>query len=268
MLSRNDAWHKVHLKAPGQDGQPNGVSKPEVPETLSAGSPTVNGKSSSNKADGAREVTDLDDDAPLKHLNFLPAQEADEISKVRLRGAALGSKLDSIVQHVVHLRDKHKAKMEMEDDDDGRRGQSRTAGHSWSSTGGKSRKGKERATTNGQGRAHDDSHIKGDAKILIYSGWLYACDVLAAALSNQGIGFVRLEASGTKSLVAHKKENAVIEFKENPDVTVFILHAKSQAAGLVRHEASELSCRGTTPSVPTLLTHPSALPYYATVSSP
>lgn len=49
-------------------------------------------------------------------------------------------------------------------------------------------------------------------------------------MKRENIGFVRLE--GGAGSVTKRKEAAVLEFKENPDVNVFILHAQSQAAGL------------------------------------
>ena len=130
-------------------------------------------------------------------FNYLDEEEIELIKDVALRGAALGSKLDFITKHVLHLREKHQRAIDAFYSDEG--GMDRT----------------DKPPT--------------EAKILIYSGWQYACDVLAQALERERIGYVRLETPGKG-----RKESAVIDFKENPDIAVFILHAQSQAAGLVR----------------------------------
>lgn len=148
------------------------------------------------EAEGLAETDDLDEDKLETKFNYLPQGELELINDVALKGAALGSKLDFITKHVLHLRDKHQRAMNDFYADDGRANAS------------------EKAPT--------------EAKILIYSGWQYACEVLAQALERERIGYVRLETPGKG-----RKENAVIDFKENPDVAVFILHAQSQAAGLV-----------------------------------
>ena len=134
-------------------------------------------------------------------FNYLDEEEIELIKDVALRGAALGSKLDFITKHVLHLREKHQRAIDAFYADEGRMNRS------------------DKPPT--------------EAKILIYSGWQYACDVLAQALERERIGYVRLETPGKG-----RKESAVIDFKENPDIAVFILHAQSQAAGLV----SVLSC--------------------------
>lgn len=129
-------------------------------------------------------------------FNYLSHEEVELINDVPLGGAALGSKLDMITKHVLHLRDKHQRAME--------------AFHA----------------SDHDGMTEVESPA--EAKILIYSGWQYACDVLAQALNRERIGYVRLETPGKG-----RKESAVMDFKENPDIAVFILHAQSQAAGLV-----------------------------------
>lgn len=134
---------------------------------------------------------------PRKKLNYMSPEDVESIQKVVLQGEALGSKLDLVVKHVLFLRNRHEdAILEASQD-----------------------------SVN-----NTDRTTKKEAKILIYSGWKYACDVLASAFARQGVGFVRLEGgAGSKN---RTKDQAVLEFNEKPDVSVFILHAQSQAAGL------------------------------------
>lgn len=142
-------------------------------------------------------------------LNYIQPDMLEDIQDIKLSGEALGTKLDTIVKHVIHLT-RNKEAQEGENND--------------------------------------------DVKILIYSGWAFACDVLARALEKENIGFVSMESgwraarskkNETSALLANawssngsgsrlsQKEMACIRFKEDPSVKVFILHAGSQAAGLV-----------------------------------
>ncbi|KAK4049943.1 hypothetical protein OIV83_003767 [Microbotryomycetes sp. JL201] len=66
------------------------------------------------------------------------------------------------------------------------------------------------------------------AKIVLFSAWQDSLDILCRAFSSNGIKFVRLEGSGNRL----RKEEAVRQFVEDPDVAVFLLHTKSQSAGL------------------------------------
>lgn len=154
----------------------------------------------------------VNNDDPSRQLKFLAPEEVEHILDMPLAGASLGSKLDTIVKHVKLLRERHQTAIEKYDED---LAQGRAGGR--------------RDTTSHPGvSALDTADPPSEAKVLIYSAWQYACDVLAAAFRREGIRFVRLEGGGSG-----KKENATLEFKENPDCAVFILHAKSQAAGLV-----------------------------------
>jgi hypothetical protein len=179
----------------------------------------VNGTASSSQlpesgtadmqVDDAEEVTDED---PSRQLKFLAPEEVEHILDMPLADASLGTKLDTIVKHVKLLRERHQMAIEKYDEDiaQGRgNGRRDTSSHSGLAT-------------------FNNTGPPSEAKVLIYSAWQYACDVLAAAFRRDDIRFVRLEGGS-----AGKKENAPLEFKENPDCTVFILHAKSQAAGLV-----------------------------------
>lgn len=158
------------------------------------------------------DVEEVNPDDPARQLNFLPAEEIEAILDMPLAGASLGTKLDAIVKHVKLLRERHQTQIEKYDEVIT---QSQRSDHRVSAV----------------HSNHSNPNSKQapvEAKILIYSAWQYACDILAAAFRRERIGFVRLESGA-------KKEKAPLEFKENPDCAVFILHAKSQAAGLVSH---------------------------------
>lgn len=152
---------------------------------------------------------DEDNDDPSKQLNIISQDELDAIDAVPLQGASLGTKLDTIVKHVKLLRQRHQRAIEQYDIAMAARNKE---GHPGNSV-------MEAPPT--------------EAKVLIYSAWQYACEVLAEAFSRERIKHVRLEGYG-------KKESAVLEFTGNPNCSVFILHAKSQAAGLVRLEHGNL----------------------------
>ncbi|KAM0786243.1 hypothetical protein ACM66B_007043 [Microbotryomycetes sp. NB124-2] len=78
-------------------------------------------------------------------------------------------------------------------------------------------------------------HIRSNdptAKIVLFSAWQDSLDILCRAFSSNGIRFVRLEGSSSASGTKLRKEESVRQFVENPDVAVFLLHTKSQSAGL------------------------------------
>jgi len=193
------------------------------------------GKGRATVLEKEQALEDIEGDAdPSSQLNYLPPEEVEIIKGVPLQNAALGSKLDMITRHVIHLRDKH-ARAIRDADQPMTNGDSSSASSS-ASPNGKGRARESTPTLNGtfgfsSTSLKDEDVQPTEAKILIYSGWQYACEVLASAFAREKIGYVRLENSAGNS--AKQKEKAVVEFKENPDVSVFILHAQSQAAGLV-----------------------------------
>ena len=231
-LAQADSWHKISFakKAPLPE-----VKKEEGAEEADAGN-SVNVTSAesvhvANTTQGSTEASssrstavnghgaalNADDGNPLEGLNLLQARDLEAIGAVELRGRPLGSKLDTVLKHIRYLKDKHLEAIEKAD--------SRQAS---SDLGAKGKgKGKERAR-DAEGQTSSGAPAT-DAKILVYSGWSYAVDVLASAMRTEGIGCVRLEGS---SKTKRDREKAIIEFRDNPDCTVFILHAASQAAGL------------------------------------
>jgi len=207
-LDREKAWRKIQVEGDNSKTFSTGTGG----NTLAAhGQASSSALPNSATADmQIDDATEESNDDPAKQLNFLPPDEVDSILDLPLEGASLGTKLDAIVKHVKLLRERHQALIEKYDEEVAQ----------------SQRRGNRISTT------HPTSTAPTEAKILIYSAWQYACDVLAAAFRREKIRFVRLESGN-----AGKKENAPLEFKENPDCAVFILHAKSQAAGLV-----SLSC--------------------------
>ncbi|GAA5969948.1 hypothetical protein JCM21900_002450 [Sporobolomyces salmonicolor] len=67
-----------------------------------------------------------------------------------------------------------------------------------------------------------------EAKIVIFSAWQDALQLLMEAFSRNGIQYVRLEGASGKG----KKEGVVKRFIDDPDIAAFFLHTKSQSAGL------------------------------------
>ncbi|GAA5992971.1 hypothetical protein JCM10908_000775 [Rhodotorula pacifica] len=67
-----------------------------------------------------------------------------------------------------------------------------------------------------------------DAKIVIFSNWQEALSLLMEAFTRNGVQYIRLEGATGKG----KKEGVVKRFQEDPDIAAFLLHTKSQAAGL------------------------------------
>ncbi|GAA5843078.1 hypothetical protein JCM11251_002725 [Rhodosporidiobolus azoricus] len=67
-----------------------------------------------------------------------------------------------------------------------------------------------------------------EAKVVIFSAWQQALDLLMEAFTRNGVKYVRLEGATGKG----KKEAVVKRFSEDPDVACFLLHTRSQSAGL------------------------------------
>ncbi|GAA5992964.1 hypothetical protein JCM5350_003062 [Sporobolomyces pararoseus] len=67
-----------------------------------------------------------------------------------------------------------------------------------------------------------------EAKIVIFSVWQEALELLMESFNRNGLQFVRLEGSSAKG----KREGVVKRFQEDPDVAAFFLHTRSQSAGL------------------------------------
>ncbi|GAA5841899.1 hypothetical protein JCM3766R1_002531 [Sporobolomyces carnicolor] len=67
-----------------------------------------------------------------------------------------------------------------------------------------------------------------ECKIVIFSVWQEALQLLMEAFSRNGLVFVRLEGSSARG----KREGVVKRFKEDPDVAAFFLHTRSESAGL------------------------------------
>ncbi|GAA6018304.1 hypothetical protein JCM10207_000797 [Rhodosporidiobolus poonsookiae] len=66
------------------------------------------------------------------------------------------------------------------------------------------------------------------AKVVIFSAWVEALNLLQEAFTRNGVKYVRLEGANGKG----KKEGVVKRFAEDPDVAAFFLHTRSQSAGL------------------------------------
>ncbi|GAA5969844.1 hypothetical protein JCM3765_004593 [Sporobolomyces pararoseus] len=67
-----------------------------------------------------------------------------------------------------------------------------------------------------------------EAKIVIFSVWQEALELLMESFNRNGLQFVRLEGSSAKG----KREGVVKRFQEDPDIAAFFLHTRSQSAGL------------------------------------
>lgn len=213
-LNREKAWRKIRVE--GLEFTIDAKPSADINGTSLA----VDGHASGSQlpitgtADMQLDESDIQDpDDPARQLNFLPPEEVENILDMPLVGAGLGTKLDAIVKHVKLLRDRHQAAIERYDE--------RMSG---------SQEPRDRSVATHPGANISETEPPTEAKILIYSAWQYACDILAAAFRREKIRFVRLEGGTTQG----KKERAPLEFKEDPECAVFILHARSQAAGLVR----------------------------------
>ncbi|KAJ3320272.1 hypothetical protein HDV06_005416 [Boothiomyces sp. JEL0866] len=83
-------------------------------------------------------------------------------------------------------------------------------------------------------------------KIICFSQWKEVLEIFANALQQNGIGHISLEGKGwdpvqgKKSNFMKRKGNSVIEFQTNPNVTVFMLNAKSQSSGLTLVSATHI----------------------------
>jgi len=65
-----------------------------------------------------------------------------------------------------------------------------------------------------------------NSKCIIFSQWEQVLDFLSLGLKENQIGFVKL--GGSKK----EKAKAVLQFRTDPTVQVFMLHTKSQSSGL------------------------------------
>ncbi|GAA5942532.1 E3 ubiquitin-protein ligase IRC20 [Sporobolomyces koalae] len=68
-----------------------------------------------------------------------------------------------------------------------------------------------------------------EAKIVIFSTWQDALQLLIEACTRNGVQYVRLEGSNVRG---SKREQVVHEFAQDPNIAVFFLHTRSQSAGL------------------------------------
>ncbi|KAF9926729.1 hypothetical protein BGZ67_007979 [Mortierella alpina] len=71
-----------------------------------------------------------------------------------------------------------------------------------------------------------------ETKCLVFSQWSNLLKLLGDSLNSNSIGFVKLDGSSVKT--------AVKQFKEDSDKHVFMLHAKSQSAGLTLLSATHI----------------------------
>ncbi|KAF9965836.1 hypothetical protein BGZ70_003983 [Mortierella alpina] len=71
-----------------------------------------------------------------------------------------------------------------------------------------------------------------ETKCLVFSQWSNLLKLLGDSLNSNRIGFVKLDGSSVKT--------AVKQFKEDPGKHVFMLHAKSQSAGLTLLSATHI----------------------------
>ena len=70
-------------------------------------------------------------------------------------------------------------------------------------------------------------------QVLCFSQWSNILKLLADAFTKQKIGHISLEGKGwDPKAVSIRKGCPVGEFVRNPSLTCFMLHAKSQSAGL------------------------------------
>ncbi|GAA5838983.1 hypothetical protein JCM9279_002557 [Rhodotorula babjevae] len=70
--------------------------------------------------------------------------------------------------------------------------------------------------------------VDADAKVVIFSAWIDALDLLMESFTRNGLKFVRLEGANGKG----KKEGVAKSFQEDQEVAAFFLHTRSQSAGL------------------------------------
>jgi E3 ubiquitin-protein ligase SHPRH len=84
-----------------------------------------------------------------------------------------------------------------------------------------------------------------DVKILCFSQWKAVLDIFNDALEQNKIGYMSLEGQGWspstgKRIYRKKKGESVREFFQNPNLTVFLLNAKSQSSGLTLNVATHV----------------------------
>ncbi|KAJ3298009.1 Calcium-transporting ATPase 10, plasma membrane-type [Borealophlyctis nickersoniae] len=68
------------------------------------------------------------------------------------------------------------------------------------------------------------------AKALVFSQWEQVLDILGQGLTNNNLRWVKLE--GGSRAKGKGKGHAAVRFKEDPEIAVFMLNARSQSAGL------------------------------------
>ncbi|KAI8816717.1 SNF2 family N-terminal domain-containing protein [Fimicolochytrium jonesii] len=73
------------------------------------------------------------------------------------------------------------------------------------------------------------------AKSLVFSQWEHVLDILSEGLTRNGIEFVKLEKSRSKN-----KRDALKRFRDDNDVEVFMLNARSQSSGLTLVSANHV----------------------------
>ncbi|KAI9002575.1 hypothetical protein DFJ74DRAFT_696102 [Hyaloraphidium curvatum] len=78
---------------------------------------------------------------------------------------------------------------------------------------------------------HIMSLDKGE-KVVLFSQWEQVLDFLANGLAKNGIHYVRFQGS--------QRNRAAVQFRRNPEIRVFILHAKSQSSGLTLVNATHV----------------------------
>ncbi|KPV71995.1 uncharacterized protein RHOBADRAFT_56135 [Rhodotorula graminis WP1] len=70
--------------------------------------------------------------------------------------------------------------------------------------------------------------VEPEAKVVIFSAWIDALDLLMESFTRNGLKFVRLEGANGKG----KKEGVAKLFQEDASISTFFLHTRSQSAGL------------------------------------
>ncbi|KAJ3055803.1 hypothetical protein HK097_009186 [Rhizophlyctis rosea] len=74
-------------------------------------------------------------------------------------------------------------------------------------------------------------------KLLVFSQWEQVLNILATSMTKNHIGFVKLEGGTVKG---KGKGAAVVKFKTDPNVAVFMLNARNQSAGLTLVSATHV----------------------------
>ncbi|KAJ3010258.1 UNVERIFIED_CONTAM: hypothetical protein HDU68_002246 [Siphonaria sp. JEL0065] len=74
------------------------------------------------------------------------------------------------------------------------------------------------------------------AKCLLFSQWDQVLNIVAMGCTKNSIGFVKMEAGGC----GKKKRDPVQVFREDPDIKLFMLNARSQSSGLTLVNATHV----------------------------